>query len=239
MKKIITWGIIAVTVLATVAFASNVERLTAYVAQFSIIVDGEEQTLENPAVVINNRTYVPLREVSEVLGMNVEWNEENQTVIINSEQDTNQLYRFEQDGLWGFRNNLGEVVIEPQFLNAHEFSEGLAFARISLEQAGYIDLTGTLVILLPDTAIAPQRFSEGFAPIVVRRFEQHEIEKIRQEIGGGSHIPGPTIFIDRTGRNAFGMEFLRAENFEGGYARVRLFDGREVYIDREGNIVER
>ena len=61
------------------------EQLTAQVEQFKIFVDGWEREFDMPIVTINDRTYVPLREVSEKLGMNVEWDEGTQTVVITSE----------------------------------------------------------------------------------------------------------------------------------------------------------
>ncbi|MDH7479872.1 MAG: copper amine oxidase N-terminal domain-containing protein, partial [Syntrophomonadaceae bacterium] len=40
--------------------------------------------METPPVIINDRTYVPLRFVSESLGAYVNWDENTRTVIINS-----------------------------------------------------------------------------------------------------------------------------------------------------------
>lgn len=37
-----------------------------------------------------------------------------------------------QDGLWGYVSLLGEVVIEPQFLEAKSFSDGSAPVRTGL-----------------------------------------------------------------------------------------------------------
>lgn len=50
-----------------------------------------------------------------------------------------------KNGLWGFVNKKGEMVIEPQFLDARSFSNELAAVKIN-EKWGYIDKNGEVVI---------------------------------------------------------------------------------------------
>ena len=228
--------------LVTGASASNIEPLSAYVAQFRIFVDGEERDFENPIVTINDRTYIPLREISEVLGMNVEWDGENREIIINKSQmlvsHTNEnkwdtLYAFEKDGLWGYNDAFGNVIIEPRFKVANIFSEGLAFVVDNADQRGYIDLSGNLVIPLQEGRY-PHEFSQGFALVVLREWDwDNEIVDIEGGTGG------PFVFIGRTGENVFGMEFADALSFEeNGLARVIFLDGIKARIDTLGNIVD-
>ncbi len=47
-------------------------------------VNGEEKTLDVPAQLINDKTLVPIRAVSESLGCSAEWENETKTVIIKS-----------------------------------------------------------------------------------------------------------------------------------------------------------
>lgn len=66
-----------------------------------------------------------------------------------------QLVLFEQNKKWGYMNENGRVVIEPQFIIAHDFSpEGIA-AVVDGEHSmrtggkwGYIDKKGQIVIPL-------------------------------------------------------------------------------------------
>ena len=248
-KRLIILGVIIIAILTTTTvFAGNVERLTAHVVQFRIFINGEEQHFTNPVVAIDNRTYVPLREVGEALGLNVEWDGENQKIFMNDPPELNDewgiiLHPFEHDGLWGYKDSLGNIIIQPQFAAAHKFSEGLAFVSREIHCAefrGYIDLEGNLVIPLPavrpsnfwdETFIFPAgNFSEGFARVITRFWEPNE----------GSNAPlgtrGPSMFIDRTGENVFGQVFVTAWDFEDGYARVTLLDGTQTFIDRDGNI---
>lgn len=49
------------------------------------LIDDEKIQIDAPAVIISDRTFVPLRFISEVLGAKVEWNSENRTVSISAE----------------------------------------------------------------------------------------------------------------------------------------------------------
>lgn len=51
----------------------------------SLFVNGEEKTLDVPAMVLDDRTLVPARAVAESFGAEVEWDEANQNVIITDE----------------------------------------------------------------------------------------------------------------------------------------------------------
>lgn len=73
------------------------------------MVDGDKIELDTAARIISNRTYVPIRFISEVLGLWVGWNESARTVSIN---DSEPLFQVQKDNKIGFINNKGEVVIE-------------------------------------------------------------------------------------------------------------------------------
>ena len=46
------------------------------------VVNGKEVKLDSPAFVENDRTYTPIRFISEELGAKVEWIESEQKVVI-------------------------------------------------------------------------------------------------------------------------------------------------------------
>lgn len=50
-----------------------------------IMVDGKKINTDVPAQIINSRTLIPVRAVSEALGLNVEWNAQKRGVIIHRE----------------------------------------------------------------------------------------------------------------------------------------------------------
>ena len=56
-------------------------------------------------------------------------------------QEWDMLYPFVKNDLWGYMDDSGNIIIEPKFLSAHNFSEGLAFVVIrddyQIAQCGY------------------------------------------------------------------------------------------------------
>lgn len=47
-----------------------------------IYVNGTEQETDTKTIIINNRTYMPLRAVFEAFGYNLEWHNNSRTVIL-------------------------------------------------------------------------------------------------------------------------------------------------------------
>jgi hypothetical protein len=124
-------------------------------------------------------------------------------------------------GRWGFINPAGTFVVEPQFIEAFDFSEGFAAVRVRdpniLDQSkwryGYIDRSGAIVI-------APQfeaafDFSDGIARVVVG---------------------GRKGFIDKTGKRVTEATFDDAKDFHEGLAQVKIGE-RWGYIDKTGKLV--
>lgn len=73
MKKFIS-GVITGAILAgSAAFAAT---YVAEPAPFKVMVNGKEFVSEPGAMVINDRTYLPLRAIGDALGVPVEWNNE-------------------------------------------------------------------------------------------------------------------------------------------------------------------
>ena len=123
-------------------------------------------------------------------------------------------------GRWGFVNQNGSFAIEPQFLEAFDFCEGLAVVRMQdpnkqdqrLWRYGYIDRTGAVVI-------RPQfdgafDFSEGIARVVVA---------------------GRRGFIDKEGRRVTEETFDDAKDFHEGLAQIKIGE-LWGYIDKSGNV---
>ncbi|AFS77254.1 copper amine oxidase-like protein [Gottschalkia acidurici 9a] len=55
------------------------------------LVNGKEVKLDVNANTFSNRTYVPLRFISENLGLKVEWDDESQTVEIDDEDNSDDV----------------------------------------------------------------------------------------------------------------------------------------------------
>ena len=113
------------------------------------------------------------------------------------------------NGLWGFINNKGDVVIDCKFHGVNDFSEGLAAVRIS-DQWGFMNETGKVII--PCRYDEVRNFSEGLAAV-------------RQE--------GQWGFIDQYGNMITTFRFDEVRDFNESYAAVRQKD-KWGFINREG-----
>ena len=114
---------------------------------------------------------------------------------------------------FGYINAEGRVVVEPQYWEARDFSEGLAAVLVG-DRWGYIDKGGRTA--LGPKWVAADSFSEGLAAVY------------EDGVGHG--------YIDRTGRLAFKLEGVTAPGaFHEGLAQVVLGRGPDGgYFNREG-----
>lgn len=168
-------------------------------------------------------------------------------------EQSGHLFPALRNGEWGFINEAGEVVIEPQFDSAGEFTNGLALVRKD-GLYGYVRRNG-------EVAIEPQyedawHFSEGLAPVQIDgqwgyidvegeiavdpQFELPPSVLEEQEADDTDLVPATTGdrygFRRGDGQMDIDARFENAWYFSGGLARVRV-DGKWGYIDREGQMV--
>ena len=83
MKNKVFIAFAFVLVISSTAFATNVVEFVAEKVDFMIFVNGDEKQFENPIVIIDNRTYLPVREVAEALNMGVYWDGSDGKVMIS------------------------------------------------------------------------------------------------------------------------------------------------------------
>lgn len=76
MKKAVIGFICGAMFFSGVSYAAS-GKLSATIASYKIYVNGKEQNLKNKPVVIDGTTYLPVREVSHVLGYHVTLNKGN------------------------------------------------------------------------------------------------------------------------------------------------------------------
>lgn len=75
--------------------------------------------------------------------------------------------------LWGYINSEGTVVIQPQYVEVHDFREGCAAVKCADGKWGFIDTSNTMVIS-PGFSIEPGDFHCGMA-VVVRQNGQRTL----------------------------------------------------------------
>jgi len=137
-----------------------------------------------------------------------------------------------REDITGYIDMVGNLIIPipSTIMFGDSFSEGLAFVRGvegREDLTGFIDLAGDLVIPLP-TAIVAHTFSDGFAVVIEREWNYDN------EAAFAIGVPGPFIFIDRTGQNAFGREFGSASDFRNGLTIVSLDNGNMIFMNTTG-----
>ncbi len=133
----------------------------------------------------------------------------------NEDDDAVKLYPVVVDGEWGYINQQGEIILEPDFQYAADFHEGLAVVRESWGWK-YINAKGEIKI-------------EG------------DFNNIRQFSGGKAAVQfdGRWGYINASGNFVINPKFRGASRFSDGRAFVRSVDYREFYyIDESGDRIE-
>lgn len=113
--------------------------------------------------------------------------------------------------LYGFINKNGQLVVPKQYLDAVDFSEGLAWV-MNRKERGYVDKSGKMVIQW-DTVGFGSVFKEGLAAI----------SNDKDRFG----------FINKKGEIVIPFEFDEVTNFSNGLARVNIL-GKWGFINKNG-----
>lgn len=121
-----------------------------------------------------------------------------------------------QGEYWGYVDQTGKFVINPQFKDAYAFQDGLALIKTTQDFYGFIDEKGKLVI--PAVYKEASAFSEELAAVVK---ENQQIE-----------------YITTKGKVAFTLapEIDEAGSFHEGLVRVQSA-GKYGFADKTGKIV--
>lgn len=255
LKNNVTLVTVLAITLLSFTFGVFAQQLGAEVVKYKIIVNQEEKKLDNDIVTINDRTYVPLRAVSEMLGKQVDWDEDTQTIRISDhptgidyelteeDKEAEKWYQFKKDGLWGMMDAEGNVKIAPLYNAYFEFSEGLAAVEDREGKVGYIDTKGTVVIPFNFYRPDPYTLDPKESKIVYRKDTFSEgLAMVRNE-------KGMCGYINRKGELVIPFNFYDAAAFQYGAAKVGTrklttiewghfsHDYAYNYIDKTGKVL--
>lgn len=92
----------------------------------------ETVTLEVPAQIVSGRTLVPARAISESFGLDVDWDEDNQKVIISSDDEEDNSWKENVGSI-----NLSDLTYEGEGVEINE-------TQIKITQGGDFTVSGTL-----------------------------------------------------------------------------------------------
>ncbi|WAC03072.1 WG repeat-containing protein [Lacinutrix neustonica] len=169
-------------------------------------------------------------------------------ISCNSQNKQDDLYPIKMNnGKYGYINSVGDVIIEPKFYYALDFSEGLAAIR---EKGfyGYINNTGQFVI--PPYFEDAGKFKDGIAIVTTKEDKEIYINtkgemidiKLEQYYKLNKFYEGLSIvktkngfgYIDTKGNVVISPQYKTASNFENGLALVSKNGSDFGYINKSG-----
>ena len=128
IKSLIAGIILGVILFSgATVFAANYQAQTA---TFPIYINGEEWQTDSPVVVIDGRTYLPLKALGETLSVDVSWNEKLFRVDINKPEE---IYVITEQGGKYHRTNCPTVKLVKEYLTK-EKAENLGYEPCGLCQ---------------------------------------------------------------------------------------------------------
>jgi len=175
-----------------------------------------------------------------------------------------KLKPFEKSDLWGYKNEEGKVIIEPQFVVAYDFyEEGIALVA-DYREWKYIDKTGATIIKPYVIDNGPDSFSNGLARFTelgkIGFFDKNGDKIVPaiydyalpfsdsmavfcmgcKKVFIGEHTKmqgGNWGYIDMKGFEVIPATYEEAESFNNGTARV-MIKGSWFIINKRGKIIE-
>ena len=195
------------------------KKIELYINNKTAKVDGKDIQLDVPAQIINGRTMVPLRFITESCNMTVNYKADIKCIIIESEefkqinpQYKSNLTHIYKDGKHGCIDRDGKVVIDIKYDAFSIFHDGLA--QVMLDgNFGFINEQGNEVVKIKYSSLG--FFSEGLALATLN---------------------GKWGAVDKEGKVVIDIKYDSMKAFSGGVSEVEL-NGRMFYINKEGNQV--
>lgn len=131
MKKYLILICIVVTSLFSCVYAGNLVK-KVYFSPYPILIDGKEYSSEMPILSYQDRTYVALREFSEMVGVKIDFIEE--TIIIDSRNKEKDNIEVIQD------SSQNEIIEKNENLITKSEEENLSN---TLSEMVYVTKSGT------------------------------------------------------------------------------------------------
>jgi|LSQX01.1.fsa_nt_gb hypothetical protein len=159
MKKVIM-SFIAISIVCTlsmIVYASYIGTIQATKVQYPIIVDNVQVSKEIPMVSIEDRIYLPIRAMCDILNIKIEWKEEGRVdIMTGKEQEITKDFIISKDIALKiadiiFAEKFGQDLIEKTQVSVEEVDGAYKVYR-GLE-APVLGGDGTIVISKKDGRI--------------------------------------------------------------------------------------
>ena len=117
----------------TITAKKKSKTIQMTIGSSDMIKNDETYSFDVSPIIEDGRTLVPIRAISDMLGLDVEWNEKNNTVTITTPQD-------DEDESW--KNKTGTVDLD----NVEVTGDGISVSDniITISKGGDFEVTGTL-----------------------------------------------------------------------------------------------
>jgi len=91
-KRVLILGSLLTGTFTAGVYAEDIlQRVEAYLRpDFKVVLDGKQVQLEGPPLVYQDKSYLPLKELGNLLGANVLWKNDTKTIYINSRINSEQ-----------------------------------------------------------------------------------------------------------------------------------------------------
>jgi len=175
---------------AATAFADDaIEKVTATVAKFRFVVNGEERDVQTEQLVVMGTTYLPVREVANMLGYDVTYRADSKTIEFKSAEKGDKQ---------GMNRTIDEITNE----STHATYEGtdivLDFDFGTLDMSEWTSLYDIRDDVRWTVNVLPNSRPTDYRRLLVIESESARVEFIVPNILGG----------DKLFRNADGDELL-------------------------------
>lgn len=168
----------------SVTLINNTEKINLSIGSNIAIVNERVVSMDAPINLYNNRTYAPLRFISEIFDYNVDWNENNHSVNITTNKNNDDS----EDLYWLSRLVHAEAQGEP-------FHGKLAVANVIINRTRNDDFPNTIKKVIFDN-----KYGYQYTPVVIGTIydtpSAESIEAARMALEGNNNIGNCLYFLN-------------------------------------------
>lgn len=186
----------AVSIAATMIFSA----FSVSAADISVVVDGNKIQTPAPPVIVNDRTLVPLRAISESLGFDIAWDGDTRGITIT---DGDYLFFMwigrDHAFLTSSMSIAGHTVMEapPVIMNDYTMVPLRAVAHLFGAEVDWNEQTSTVTVNFGDEINAPSGLAEKY-----RVYEQvfyQKYDAYEQYVDGTANVVNAEIQLENGG----------------------------------------